>query len=265
MAAKIFTKEIEQFIRDNIVGKHIDDLTDLINKTFDTNYTIKQITTYKNRHRLKNGVKPKKTGCKKFSKEVIDYINTNVAKMPVKELVGKINETFGTNYTYQQVKSYKLRYKVKSGINTRYTKGHVPHNKGKKGVYGKGSEKSWFKKGHIAHNRKPVGTERIGADGYIEVKVKEPKTWVTKHRLVWEEHNGPVPKGKIIMFLDGDKQNVDINNLTLVTRAELQILNQKGLIYTNAEITKTGVAMAKVLAVKYKKQKELKERSGDNE
>ena len=45
---------------------------------------------------------------------------------------------------------------------------------GKKGICADGCERTWFKKGHIPANYRPVGSERVNADGYIEVKVADP-------------------------------------------------------------------------------------------
>lgn len=259
MPIKIFTDEIKEFICNNIKNKQMDELTEIVNNKFNTNYTVNQIKAFKCRQGLTSGAKPKKTGCKIFSTEVIEYINNNVTKMTLKELVKSVNDTFGTMHTYQQLKSYKHRYNVKRGINYRYEKGHIPHNKGKKGVCGKNCEKTWFKKGHKPVNYKPIGSEKLSTDGYVFVKTSN-KTWVQKHRLEWEQHNGAIPKGKVIVFLDGDRRNTDINNLILVTRAELQALNGNSLICNNAEVSKTGVALAKLMVARNKKIKEIKER-----
>ena len=58
-------------------------------------------------------------------------------------------------------------------------------------------------------------------DGYLWIKVKEveganKKNWIQKHRYVWEKHNGKVPKGYKIVFLDGNCLNCDISNLDCV-------------------------------------------------
>ncbi len=42
------------------------------------------------------------------------------------------------------------------------------------------------------------------------------------HHLVWEAVNGPIPEGFEIHHLDHNKQNNDIENLKLVTRADHQ-------------------------------------------
>ena len=62
--------------------------------------------------------------------------------------------------------------------------------------------------------------ERITRDGYIEVKTAEPNVFELKHRLVWIEHNGEIPPGYNIQFKDGDKQNICIENLYMISRSE---------------------------------------------
>lgn len=83
-------------------------------------------------------------------------------------------------------------------------------------------------------------------DGYPAVKIAEPNVWKLKHILVWEEANGPVPEGYAVIFLDRDHTNTKLENLALVTRAELLELNRRELIKTDAELSETGVLIARV-------------------
>lgn len=109
-----------------------------------------------------------------------------------------------------------------SGQAYRFSKGHIPINKGKKmpeHVYKK-VKATMFKKGHIPANHKPVGYERLTRDGYLEIKVSEPNKFVLKHRLVWEQVNGAIPRGYNIQFRDGNRQNIAIENLYLISRSE---------------------------------------------
>ena len=102
-----------------------------------------------------------------------------------------------------------------------FKKGHTPANKGKKWNEYLDMEKqekiraTTFKKGNRPANKKPVGYERISRDGYIEVKVAEPNVFKIKQRVIWEQHNGPIPEGMHVCFKDGDKSNLDIENLFL--------------------------------------------------
>lgn len=117
-----------------------------------------------------------------------------------------------------------------NGKSYRYPKGHIPANKGKKmpeHVYEK-AKATMFPRGHIPANHKPVGYERVTKDGYIEVKVAEGKKFRLKHRLIWEQANGPIPPGCNVQFRDGNKQNLALENLYLISRSD-QLKNENSL------------------------------------
>lgn len=107
-----------------------------------------------------------------------------------------------------------------------FPKGHVPQNKGLKQVDYMSPEMiqhtvaTRFHKNHVPHNHLQVGDECIVKGGYIKVKVADPKKWVYKQRLVWEKHNGPVPRGMLVQFKDRNIRNFDISNLYIVSRQE---------------------------------------------
>jgi hypothetical protein len=114
-----------------------------------------------------------------------------------------------------------------------------------------GSEKGWFKPGQKPPNTVPIGAERITADGYVEVKISDrpgsPRNrWRGKHTLIWEKANGQIPKGHVILFADGDRRNLKLNNLILVSRKELAVINHLGLLSTNKSVSQTGVIIAKL-------------------
>jgi hypothetical protein len=104
-----------------------------------------------------------------------------------------------------------------------------------------------FKKGHIPHTWKPVGSESIRSDGYTWVKIAEPHKWREKHVLIWEAANGKVPKGHAILFADGNSQNITLENMLLVSRAQLVRLNQKHLVGDSADLTRAGILVADIM------------------
>ncbi len=68
-------------------------------------------------------------------------------------------------------------------------------------------------------------TKQSGSkDGYLFRKVNNDplfrKRWRPVHIIVWESHHGPVPKGFMVCFKDGDKKNISPDNLELRTRRE---------------------------------------------
>lgn len=85
-----------------------------------------------------------------------------------------------------------------------------------------------FKKGQRSHTWQPIGSNRT-ADGYLMRKTADTRCtrrdYVPVHHLVWRLHGGTVPAGHALVFRDGDASNLDINNLELVTRAELMRRN----------------------------------------
>ena len=178
------------------------------------------------------------------------------------ELADLFNQKFNTNIKSRTIKSYKANNKLNSGLTGKFRKGQTPHNKGKKmpkEVYEK-VKHTMFAKGNVPPNHRPVGSERISKDGYIEVKVAEPNKWRLKQRVVYEETKGKIPEGCPIIFLDGNKRNFDIDNLRCITRSELLYLNCNGLNNSN-EITETGILMARLDRAKNKKKQELKDKN----
>ena len=178
------------------------------------------------------------------------------------ELADLFNQKFNTNITSRTIKSYKANNKLNSGLTGKFRKGQTPHNKGKKmpkEVYEK-VKHTMFAKGNVPPNHRPVGSERISKDGYIEVKVAEPNKCRLKQRVVYEETNRKIPEGCPIIFLDGNKRNFDIDNLRCITRSELLYLNCNGLNNSN-EITETGILMARLDRAKNKKKQELKDKN----
>lgn len=57
---------------------------------------------------------------------------------------------------------------------------------------------------------------------------------------------GPVPKGMVVVLRDGDKLNIEPENLMLISRAELLRLNQCGYKDTPAELKPSVLAMARL-------------------
>lgn len=164
-------------------------------------------------------------------------------------------EKFGWEISIGQIKSYIGNHHLNTGKTGRFQKGQVAHNKGakmSKEVYEK-AKNTMFTKGHVPHNHKPVGSERVNVNGYIEIKVEEPRKWQLKHNVVWENHNGKIPKGSVVIFLDRNKMNVTIDNLKLIKRSELLIMNRYNLYGENADVTEVGTNLAKLIDVTNKK------------
>lgn len=163
-----------------------------------------------------------------------------------REIKEAFTQKFGWDISLTQVKAYIHNNNLNTGRTGRFSKGHVPVNKGKKGQYSPGSEKTWFKKGHIPHNHRLVGSERVTKDGYMEIKVEEPNKWELKHRVIWEQENGEIPKDHIVIFKDGNKENVNINNLLLIKKSVNAVMNHTNLHEFKGEFKETATKIAEL-------------------
>lgn len=139
----------------------------------------------------------------KATKEEKDFFTEYVPGHTYKEIQAEFCKRFNKPITLSQVKECLKRNGLKNGINGRFEKGNIPQN------------------------HKPVGSERLDRDGYVEIKISDPKKWQLKHRYLWEKHNGKIPKGMILIFKDNNKLNVCLDNLILISRAENMEINRK--------------------------------------
>lgn len=185
------------------------------------------------------------------------------------ECAQKLNEQFGTQLTDQQVKGYCCRKKIYSGLgNGRFKKGNVPANKGKrisKELYEKCS-KTMFKPGIKPANTLPVDTVIELEDGYLYKKIHDtPKArkkdnWAKLHYLVWEEQNGKVPDNHVLLFVDGNRRNINIDNLICVSRKVNLFLNKNRLRFKNkTEMQKACISYAQLNVKLNELKKEKKE------
>ena len=197
----------------------------------------------------------KKTPIHVYTDAEKDFMRDYLPGVPRREFAILFNEHFGLTLTASQIIGATKRYGFFNGLDFRFRPGQVSHNKGIRKVY-PGCEKTWFSKGHMPHNHKPVGSERINRDGYREIKIEEPKKWRGLHVLVWEKANGPVPKGYAVVFGDGDRTNVDLENLILLTRAELAVMNKQKWVGGSAELTRVGKTLANISMAIRKRTKE---------
>lgn len=257
-----YTAEQIEYLREHL-GKpdaQLEDVTEAFNKKFGVNISLEAMRGTCKRHKIKRGDYRPKNCLLTFEQDA--WLRENAKGRSLHELVEMLKEEFGIVFSYEQMQNYTKNHKIRTGFDAQFKKGHTPPNKGKKispEHYAK-SAPTMFKKGHINHNRMPVGAERVVTFkklSYIWVKVAEPNKWRPKHILIWEAAHGPVPKGHKVIFADQNRRNFDLDNLLLVTDADVIRMMTNKLFYENTEATKAGVAVAKLLdkVSKLKKQK----------
>lgn len=184
----------------------------------------------------------------RYTEEQLDFLREN-RTLPRLELMREFNARFGTNATLSMIVGLLKRKRWLCSRITRFVKGHIPWCAGKKGLGICKPNKGSFRKGHRPCNWRPVGSERVNKDGYIEIKVREPRTWRSKHVVVWESAHGQTKKGDVIRFKDNNKLNCRLDNLEMVSRQVNFHLNRNG--YTNTpEVLKPAMMSVARLEVK---------------
>ena len=159
-------------------------------------------------------------------KEKLEYFKKIVVGHYTKEIIELYYEKYGERMSEYKVHDIKKRYKLYSGVNNKFQKGNI-YNKG--------------------YNKKPIGSERLDERGNVRIKIAQPNKWVRKHIYIYEQHYGKIPKGKVIVFLDGNKQNCDIKNLKLVDKKEQLLMARMNLYSKNKTLTETGILLAQVV------------------
>lgn len=110
---------------------------------------------------------------------------------------------------------------------TQFRKGHAPFNKGRplhmwmSEEAQQRSAKGRFKPGEKRKTNptyRPIGYEKVYPDGYVWIVTERGR--MPKHRYVWEQAHGPIPKGYCVKFRDGNRMNCTLENLYLVSRAD---------------------------------------------
>ncbi|KKN36014.1 hypothetical protein LCGC14_0777910 [marine sediment metagenome] len=245
---------------------NIHGLAKAFNNRFGTDKTDVAIKSALSSHRITCGREAKDRLISRFrifNPEQAQFLKNNYGGRSIAETTVLFNGRFGTDRTLQQIKTFVRNRGITSGRTGFFVKGHTSWNKGTKGLTSR--NKTSFNKGNVPPNRKPLGTERIcPKDGFIQIKISEknpytgfPTRYKHKHVHIWEQTNGPVPKGMVVAFIDGDKTRCELDNLMLISRAELLNLNQHGYKDTPAELKPSVLALSKLQVKTWAREKKI--------
>ena len=153
---------------------------------------------------------------------------------PRKELAELFNARFKTEVSAEGLAQKCRKLGLVCPNNGCFKKGSIPPNKGTKGLMKR--NKTSFSPGN-----KPMQTKRVGSIStrrdkngsiYMRIKVAEPNKWQMLHVYIYENKHGKIPKKHCVIFRDKNTLNTKLDNLMLISRAELVRLNQK---YSNID------------------------------
>lgn len=182
-----------------------------------------------------NARKPWTADADQLLREIFPHVSTlEVALLMGRSPTAVHNRarSLGLNKTAERLAATRAQPGERRNPATEFRPGMTPWNKGKKGLM-LGSPATWFKPGQRSgrahHLWQPIGANRTSKEGYLQRKISDTgctrRDYVPVHHLVWRLHGGTIPRGYALCFRDGDKRNLDINNLELVSRADLMRRN----------------------------------------
>ena len=162
-----------------------------------------------------------------FTEEQDAWLRKHSGTLSIKDMTALFNQAFGTHRSEGVIKVHCNR-----SLKIRFLGSH-------------------FQTGD------PIGTEVVRS-GYVWVKVsdKVPQkgeqsgwiNWRPKSHVVWEQHHGCMPpKGHIIVFLDGNKQNTNIENLYAVSGKVLREMSKKQWWSSDPDLTLAAIKWCELL------------------
>ena len=163
---------------------------------------------------------------RKYTQEMLDWVEKHQAGITRQELADRFNAEFGFDTKAVNMISLCGKRGWENGLSGRFKKG--------------GNAWTRNRLGYSTSKRLPIGSESNDTGGYTIVKVshKHPR-WIGKHVIKWQEVNGEIPDGYMLRFLDGDKKNIELNNLICVPKKVSAITNMRNPANTsNPELNK---------------------------
>lgn len=264
-----YPPEVHEFVREWCRHLRDEDLARECNERFGTDFTAKKMRAFRHNHQYRNGMSglsSEEYAERHYPEGMLEYIRKHSWGVPSKEMAEDVNAKFGTEFTETGMKQFRQRHGIKSGLTGWFRKGREPGNKGKRMEEFASPEaiarsaKTRFKPGHRPKNELPVGSIVENSDGYLLRKKSmvgsQWERWEMLHRAIWEEQNGPIPKGMVLIFLDGDRTNCNIENLEIVTQRENCLLQRRGFRTRSPELTRAGLAAIRLEIAAKEKEKE---------
>jgi hypothetical protein len=222
-----YTPEEIQFIKDTISGRTQVEMTELFNTRFGCQCTRIQIRTMLRKLGLLNNTWR--------TPEEIQFVKDTISGHTHRQMLKLFNERFPP-ITFQKLRSLISNQKLRSGTSKWV---HEP------GYISPLLGTLKYKPGHPKYT--PIGTEILYKNSVTMVKVAEHTKPKPKQRLIWEAAHGPIPEGHVVIFADRNKSNFNLDNLLLVSREELGVMNKKHLFLPDAKSTKAGLLIAKII------------------
>jgi len=169
-----------------------------------------------------------------FNSEEREFLRNNSQGKLATELTEMFNKEFDRNVLVKQIRIFKKNQKIISGVDCKY------------------------KKGELHPLYVPVESERVVRHyKQNEILIKNANCqWEQKERYLYKKYIGEIPNGYTIMFLDGNIENYDLNNLVAVPKKIKNSINITRLRTKSKEMNKASILLFKLKDLIQEKEKE---------
>lgn len=152
-----------------------------------------------------------------FNEEEKKYFYKIYKNRSTMEIASLLNKKFGKDFTKNQMQNY-------------LDNNHLRTNVGNIGGYYSNNDKIGTKKWRFS--------KRDGKQLYIKAPNKK---WVRYKNYLYKKYKGDIPNGYVVIFLDGNRENFDLDNLQLISRRIDMLLNYSRCKFSDKEMTKTSI------------------------
>ena len=213
-----WTEDQIRYIKRIAKGNKKKTILEKVNKKFNLALNINQL----NNCMYSRGIKARIRHT--WTDEQVEYLKSIAEGTPRKDIVNKINEKFNLNLSMQQIRDCMNDRGIRNNIDKKFS----------------------AKGGNRCQQEKPIGTISKWECGYARIKTGDNE-WEFIQRYVWRKHHGEIPPGHSVIFLDGNTDNYNIENLALVNRNELMKYNSMRLNSNDQELNRVTVNLAKLM------------------
>ena len=169
------TPEVKAWLREHIHERSLAGTAEELYRVFGIRVRVGQLNSANSNHKLGRA---NRNVIRAYSEDEFDWLKENLPTAPRDEIADRFLERFGREISHSKLDNFVSRHGCQGAPNIGgFKKGHVSHNKGRKGWSAPGTEATRFKKGHINNVEHPMYTERwriVGSQKARTLFIKVP-------------------------------------------------------------------------------------------
>lgn len=213
-----YDKRLIEYATKHSTEYNVKEWQQIMEDKFDTHFNQKQMRHFFYMRGLK--MKSMNNRRRSFNQNMYNFLTEHAQEHTIREWLDILNKKYNEDFTLSELQHYFVRHH----FNYLYEE-PLKSNDG---------------------NAYPIGSERVKGDGMVQVKVA-PHKWEYKQRYIYEKyHNVELKDNEYVIFLDGNRNNFDIDNLQVATATESGCMASLGVYTKDKNLTKLGLDVARL-------------------